>query len=291
MPIDNHPRLQSAHRDMEHGHWLPFTWGTSTPGEQPRGELALIRTGSSSGDHQAGLWRTGAGLVGCAADGSCRFAFAAPGGDETLFILEGKATITVPATGRQHDLVPGSIVSQPKGVALDWAIEGRRFRALWVHWNSPQIARPRYAPVIAHVDDESAGWVPYEWIEPENGLPYHCGEMLFVRTTGSTGTLKVGIWRASPDPGSDETAPIETCQCGRCAGHRIGSARGVGDETMILLDGRSQIVDEDTGATYQFKAGDIIAVSEGLQGRWTSKARDMRKLFIVTNAKLPQAAE
>jgi uncharacterized cupin superfamily protein len=237
------------------------------------GDAGTIRSGSTTGSHRAGLWKI---------EGPVAFEGNAPDGDETLLVLEGEGTVTITATGKQHRLVPGSIVSHPRGLAVRWEIKSPSFKKLWMTWTSEQPGTAGEDLYIGHVNDDSGTWEPYEWIEPENGLRYSCGELFVLRSTGSTGMLRCGLWRSTLQDDADLSS--QACNCGRCAGHRIGSARGVGDETMILLEGAAQLVDEDTGESYDFEAGDIIAVYEGLNGRWTSKAPVMKKFWVVTNA-------
>lgn len=286
--MTNSRKIELGSRDANFGDWMPYTWVEPGLDTQVKGEFAIIRTGSTSGAHQAGLWRSGAGVPGCDDGGSCVFDCSAQDADEVCFVIEGEATVTVGSTNAQFKLRPGSIFIQPKGLAVRWATHGPSFKKLWVHWDSPRTNAASNVLFVGHVDDDSEAWVPYEWVEPQNGLKYSCGELLVLSDTGSSGTLRCGVWRSRLDESAPPAADIAACKSGRCAGHRIGSARGIGDETMILLEGASQIVDEDTSEAYHFVVGDIIAVYEGLQGRWTSKSPYMKKFWVVTNANLPE---
>lgn len=241
MPSFNE-KIQTGHRDMPSARWVAATWTAADGSTTLVGELALIRTQASSGNHRAGLWRSGGGSAGCAADGGCSFNTSALDGDETFLVLQGTATMTVTATGARHTLRPGSIVSHPKGLAVHWETGPGPFRSFWVRWDSEHAATAESTLFVGHVDDDPLGWEPYEWVEPENGFTYCCGEMLMLRRSGSTGTLRCGIWRSAP-VGDEPTGALAACADGRCAGHRIGSARGVGDETMILLEGSARLPD------------------------------------------------
>lgn len=284
--MTNSRKIEQGSRHANFRDWMPYTWVEPGLDTQVKGEIAIIRTGSTSGTHQAGLWRSGAGVPGCDDGGSCVFDCSAQDADEVCFVIEGEATVTVGSTNAQFKLRPGSIFIQPKGLAVRWATHGPSFKKLWVRWYSANANTQSEVLFVGHVDDESDAWVPYEWVEPQNGLKYSCGELLVLRGAGSSETLRCGVWRSKLDESAPPAADISACKSGRCAGHRIGSARGVGDETMNLLEGSSQIVDEDTSEAYHFVAGDIIAVYEGLQGRWTSKSPYMKKFWVVTNANL-----
>lgn len=100
--------------------WAPWEWNDPIHGDQTIGQFGVIRTNGTMGTHVAGYWRSAAGLPGCAADGTCRMPYSAPLGDETTVVLDGEATITVTATGRQHELTRGSILCHPKNVDLLW---------------------------------------------------------------------------------------------------------------------------------------------------------------------------
>lgn len=97
----------------------------------------MIRPEGTSGNLAAGLWRTGYEIAGCEPDGSCRVKYSAPRGDETMVILEGSARITEIATGRQHHISAGPILSHPKHVDLYWEINRPFLKKFWVIWDSP----------------------------------------------------------------------------------------------------------------------------------------------------------
>lgn len=226
-------------------------------------------------------------MPGCDADGSCSYVSTAPLGDETVLVLEGAAGLKFVDTAEHHEIGPGSVVIQPKGCAIEWTIRPREFKALWIHWESRHPASSIDQPLVARIDDDAGIWEPYEWVEPQNGLTYSCGEMRILRDSRSRGTLRCGIWRSRPSGAMDDARPLAACRDGRCAGHRIGSARGVGDETMLILEGHSRLVDEDSGERFELRTGDVVAVYEGLNGRWTSEAPDMMKFWVVTQDAMP----
>ncbi|GAA0990983.1 cupin domain-containing protein [Subtercola frigoramans] len=282
-----------GNRDANPAHWAPGSWVEPASGTQTKGESVVIREGSTTGLHRAGLWRSGIGVPGCEPDGSCRIDYSAPDGDETLVVLDGEARVTVTGTGETHVLRPGSIVSHPKGLGLTWEITSAAFRKFWVIWDSPDAAAADDHLYVRHVDDDDpASWEPYEW-DDADGRHWRCGENLVMRSTGSTGSLKCGLWRSGPDTGDGtELAAVtpeagSVCEGSRCAGHTISASRGIGDESMLLLNGRAHIVNHDSGEEFDVEPGDIIAQYMGPNITWTSKSRYMKKFFIMTNATVP----
>jgi uncharacterized cupin superfamily protein len=271
--------------------WLPSEWVEPDFGRQVKGEVNVIRPDSVSGDHRAGLWRTGVGVAGCEADGSCRFEFTAPDGDETIVVLEGTATVTVSATGDQYFLVAGSTLSHPKGLEVTWETAAPGFTSFWVHWNSALSTAKDDRLYVGHVDDDEDSWEPYQW--EADGSHWNCGENYVLRSSGSSGSFRCGIWRSGPDLGGGASVDLEppavgaVCVGDRCAGHRISSSRGIGDESMLLLEGKAHIVNEDSGEEFDVAAGDIIAQYIGPRITWTSKTAHVKKFWIMTNAELP----
>jgi hypothetical protein len=155
------------------------------------------------------------------------------------------------------------------------------------------VSTPEDSLYVRHIDDdEPDAWEKYEWVD-ENGQYWQCGENLVMRSTGSTGSLKFGLWRSGPP--TRDGVPVEfdapadhpACFGNRCVGHTISASRGIGDESMFLLDGAAHIVNHDSGEEFDVAAGDIIAQWMGPNITWTSQVPYMRKVFIMTNAVLP----
>jgi len=256
--------------------WQPFEWVEPVHGPQVKGEFCVIRTDGATGSLQAGFWRTGPSSPGCEADGSCHVVYSAPDADETVVILEGSATITVTATGKQYHLEPGSIMSHPKGLDITWDIAGPYLRKFWVLWDSPQVAHLKDDLYVGHVSDNPAEWQEYSWTEPVEG-DQTCGELYFVREEGATGTLMAGVWRSG--------VGIAGCEPD---GKAVVPYTGVlGDETLLLLEGEVHVRNDETGEEYEFKAGDVIGLSSGLHVTWTSKAPFVKKFWVITNENLP----
>jgi uncharacterized cupin superfamily protein len=278
-------KLASRHDDALP--WAPHSWTDPRFGQQLKGESVTIRPLSSSGRHTAGLWRSGVGIAGCEPDGSCDVEFSAPDADIALIVLEGRGTVTVASAGESYDLRPGSILSQPRDLETSWHLDGGQFRALWVRWENDQTDAAAFA--ISHVDEEPAGWQLYEWNDPTDGTYWNCGENNVLRSTGSDATLMCGVWRSGTRPDGDADADrsdavqdLSACRGPLCAGHITSASRGNGDETMIILEGRAILVNEDTGEELDVEAGDILAQYSGMNFRWTSRTPYVKKFWIMT---------
>jgi uncharacterized cupin superfamily protein len=260
------------------GGWTPFEWVEPVHGPQVKGEVFIIRPEGTSGDVKAGLWRTGPGIAGCQPDGSCHVKYSAPDADETVVILEGSAEITVTATGKKYRLEAGSIMSHPKGLDITWEISPPFLKKFWVLWDSPHAATPGADLYVANISDNPATWTPYEWVEPAHGLQV-CGELFTIRDTGATGTLMCGLWRTG--------AGIAGCAADGSS--TVPYTAPLGDETMLLLEGRAHLVNEETGEEYDFSAGDVVCLPSGLPVRWTSQAPFVKKFWVITNETPPAA--
>ena len=256
--------------------WAPFGWHDPIHGHQVIGEAGVIRAGGTMGTHMAGFWRSGVGLPGAKPDGSCRMPYSAPLGDETIVVLEGEATITVTATGRQHKLGPGAILCHRKNVDLVWDIKGPSFTRFTALWDSPKEATPKHDVIIGSIHDNPESWTTYEWVEPAEG-PQVAGELYVLRGTGSTGTLITGIWRCGPGvAGSNADGSLS-----------VPYTSPLGDETELLLEGRVHVRDNVSGEDREYGPGDVIGVSAGNHVTW-SALTPVKKLFLITHEQLPQ---
>lgn len=101
-------------------HWTPYEWVEPDHGPQTCGELTTVRATGSTGTLVTGLWRTGVGIAGCAADGSSTVPYTAPLGDETMLILEGTAHLRDEMTGEEYELQAGDVVALPSGHPVTW---------------------------------------------------------------------------------------------------------------------------------------------------------------------------
>jgi uncharacterized cupin superfamily protein len=259
--------------------WVPFEWDEPRLGRQIQGEVAVIRTGGTSGSLRAGLWRTGPTSPGASKDGSHRLVYSSPLGDETAAVLEGSAIITVNATGKQYLVEPGSVVSHPKGLEVTWDIKSPYFKKYWAIWNGTQpTPNPPQDLQVTNINDNPAEWQDYHFTEPKEGAQV-AGELFFIRTGGSTGTFLSGIWRSGKGIAGtnvDAKGTLITPYTGT-----------LGDETILLLEGEVEVVETQTGKKHSFRAGDIIGLSSGQHITWTSKGPFTKKLWVITKDELP----
>jgi len=102
--------------------------------------------------------------------GSHKIVYSSPLGDETACVIDGAATLTVPATGQRYRVGPGSIISSPKGLEVHWEIEAPSFKKYWCIWNGtqPTATAPKELK-ISHVSDNPEEWLEYHFTEPKEG--------------------------------------------------------------------------------------------------------------------------
>jgi len=271
MSTANARSIYVGNRNDNPAQWTDFAWDDPRHGAQAKGEVAVIRPEGTSGNLAAGLWRTGHQIVGCEADGSCQVKYSAPLGDETMVLLEGTVRITETATGRQHRVGAGSILSHPKGVDLLWEIDRPFLKKFWVIWDSPTAGTREDHLYVANIFDNPSTWQPFAWDEPGLGRQI-AGEFHTIRAQGSTGTYSCGLWRTG--------VGIAGCAADGSATFRYSSPRG--DETMILLEGQVLLVNDETGQTYDLRAGDIVGLPQGLPVTWTSQGPFVKKFSVIT---------
>ena len=110
-------------------------------------------------------------------------------------VICGEATVTVVETGEQYHLTPGTIMCHPKGLELLWETKAPYFKKYWVIFDSPKDApNPPKELTLANINDNPDEWIPLSWEEAEG--PQDCGELFFIKQTGTTGTHMAGIWRS-----------------------------------------------------------------------------------------------
>ncbi len=270
MTATNPRRIHIGNRNFNPSQWTDFGWDDPRHGPQIKGEVAVIRDDGTSGSLAAGLWRTGHEIAGCEPDGSCRVKYSAPLGDETMVILEGSVRITETASGKQHNVAAGSILSHPKHMDLYWEISRPFLKKFWVIWDCPTPGTREDHLYVASIHDNPPHWNPCTWDHPTRG-PQVCGEFHVIRGTGSTGSLQCGLWRTG--------VGLAGCAPDGSASVRHASPRG--DETMLLLEGQAQLVNDETGEIYHLEGGDVIGLPAGLPVTWTSRGPYL-KLFRVT---------
>ncbi len=113
-------------------------------------------------------------------------------------------------------------------------------------------------------------WTDFGWNDPRHG-PQIKGEVAVIRDDGTSGSLQCGLWRTG--------VGLAGCAPDRSASVRRASPRG--DETMLLLEGQAQLVNDETGEIYHLEGGDVIGLPAGLPVTWTSRGPYL-KLFRVT---------
>jgi len=212
--------------------------------------------------------------------GSHKIVYSSPLGDETACVIDGAATLTVPATGQRYRVGPGSIISSPKGLEVHWEIEAPSFKKYWCIWNGtqPTATAPKELK-ISHVSDNPEEWLEYHFTEPEEGALV-AGELYFIRSSGSTGTMMSGVWRSGKGiAGSsvDAKGTLVTPYTGT-----------LGDETILLLEGEVDVVETESGKKHSFKAGDVIGLTSGMHITWTSKGPFTKKLWVITRDALSE---
>lgn len=258
--------------------WVPFEWNEPKLGKQVSGEVAIARAFGSSGSLSCGFWRTGPTTQGSKPDGTHTFVYTAPLGDETAYVVEGTATLTVMSSGASYKIKPGSIVSSPKGLEVRWAVDGPFFKKFWCVWNGSEAAsNPPSDLKVNHISDEPDDWIEHRFTEPDYG-ELVAGELYFVRSGGSTGTMLSGVWRSGKGfPGTkvDSKGTLTTPYTGV-----------LGDETIYLVHGDTDVVEVESGKRHSFKAGDIVGLTAGMPVTYVAKGPFSVKLFIVTEDKL-----
>ncbi|KPM37596.1 hypothetical protein AK830_g8967 [Neonectria ditissima] len=254
--------------------WAPFEWVEPKLGKQVFGEVTVARKFGASGNLSAGFWRTSPNTPGANPDGSFKTIYSAPLGDETACVIDGSVTLTVLSTGKKYTVGPGTVISSPKGLEVLWEIDAPFFKKWWCIWDGSD--KTPDAPTelgINNVSDNPAEWVDYHFTEPKEGALV-AGELYFIRSGGSTGTMLSGVWRSGKGiAGSDvdEKGTLTTPYTGV-----------LGDETIFLLEGEVEVTETETGKKHFFKAGDAIGLTSGMHITWASKGPFCKKLWVIT---------
>ncbi|KAK7403437.1 hypothetical protein QQX98_010803 [Neonectria punicea] len=261
--------------------WTPFEWVEPKLGIQTHGEVTIARAFGTSGELSSGFWRTGPNSPGARSDGSHHLIYSSPLGDELACVIDGSATLTVVSTGEKYQIGPGTVVSSPKGLEVQWEIDAPFFKKFWCIWNGTKPStNPPTSLQINHVSENPAEWVDYHFTEPKEG-DLVAGELYFIRSGGSTGTMLSGVWRSGKGiSGSDvdEHGALKTPYTGV-----------LGDETILLLEGEVDIIETESGTKHSFKAGDAIGLTSGMHITWTSKGPFSKKLWVITRDEVPEA--
>jgi Protein of unknown function (DUF861). len=104
--------------------WVPFEWVDPDHGSQVSGELTLLRDTGATGQLLAGVWRVGIGNRGSEPDGRSSVPYRAPGGDETMLLLEGTVHVVNEETGEEYDFAAGDVIGLPTGLPVRWTSNG-----------------------------------------------------------------------------------------------------------------------------------------------------------------------
>ena len=255
--------------------WVPFEWEEPKSGKQVFGEVSVVRPFGTSGSLSAGLWRVRV----ASPDGSSAATYSSPLGDETACVIDGTATLTVLATGQKHRVGPGSVISSPKGLEVEWEIDGPFFKKFWCIWNGTSPFPDGALELqINRTSDNPKDWVEYHFTEPKEG-PLVAGELYFIRTRGSTGTMMSGVWRSGKGIAASDS---------QADGTLTTPYTGVlGDETILLLEGEVEVTETESGKKHNFRAGDVIGLTSGMHITWVSRGPFSKKLWIITRDELP----
>lgn len=263
--------------------WVPFEFEEPGLGKQAQGEITVARPAGSTGTLFCGFWRTGPTTQGSQADGSHSFLYTATGGDETAVVIEGTGRLILPDSGKVYPIGPGSVISHPKGLQVRWETDGPFFKKFFALWNGTGAVAdaPRELAVANTRDDPEDGWTPHRFQEPDSSgamQDLEAGELYFLRTSGSSGTMLTGIWRAGKGfPASDVDAK------GTVMTPYSGS---LGDETMLLLEGGNvEVVETANGKKHTFQTGDVVGLTAGMPITYISKGPFSKKLFLITQDK------
>ncbi|CAK7231634.1 hypothetical protein SCUCBS95973_007984 [Sporothrix curviconia] len=256
------------------GDWTPFEWTEPSLGKQTHGEVSIARAFGTSGNLSSGFWRTGPTSPGAKADGSHSLTYSSPLGDETAVVLDGTATLTVVATGKSYTIAPGSVVSSPKNLEVKWEIASPFFKKYWCIWDGTEAtASPPTDLLITNINDNPEKWDDYHFTEPKEG-PQVAGELYFIRSGGSSGTMLSGVWRSGKGIAGtnvDENGTLTTPYTGV-----------LGDETILLLEGEVDVIETETQKKHSFRAGDAIGLTAGMHITWISKGPYTKKLWVIT---------
>lgn len=261
-------------QDIPGEQWEAFSWHEPKVGECTHGEAAILRPEGTSGSLMAGFWRSYPTAPGAGQDGSQRFLYTSPSGDEVECVIEGYATLTVMATGEKHRVSPGSIISSPKGLEVLWEVEGPYFKKFWCVFEGTQIKdNPATDLLVTHINTDHSDWQEFTLVGPD-GKERSYGQILVLRDQGSTGNLLCGLWRGGVGISGSEAYPLGSMSMPYDA--------PLGDETMLLIEGAIEVMESDTGKRHSFQPGDMVGLSAGQLISYTSRGLFNKKFWIAT---------
>ena len=260
--------------------WIPYEWDDPNLGKQLRGEVGMVRSCGTSGYLTSGFWRIGSTSPLAAPDGSHSFTYSSPAGDDITCVLEGSARLTIPATGETYSVGPGTIITTPRGIEVQYEIAPPHFKTFWCIWSGTSLTlNPPTNLQINHVDDRPDHWSRHPLNGPELG-PLVGGEFYYILNGGTSGSFMSGIrrWQETLG-GSDVNAPTHAT---------IPYDAKFGDETIFLLEGTVEIIETGGGGVQRkFEAGDVIGLSQGMPVKWILNGSVIKMLWIITHDSLP----
>jgi len=65
----------------------------------------------------------------------------------------------------------------------------------------------------------------------------------------------------------------------------------LGDETLLILEGQANVVNEDTGEEYNLSARDMVALPSGLPVTWISTTPFPKTFKVITRDALPASLD
>ncbi|TQC49944.1 DUF861 domain-containing protein [Rhodococcus sp. WS4] len=125
--------------------------------------------------------------------------------------------------------------------------------------------------------NDTGEWAPFAWEDPIHGAQEK-GEVIVIRTGGTSGTLQAGLWRTGKGIAGCE--PDGTC-------HVVYSAP-LGDETMVILEGTAEVTVTATGEVVHLEAGSIISHPKGVDLHWHVTSPFLKKFWVLWDS--PQEA-
>jgi len=238
----------------------------------------MVRSCGTSGYLTSGFWKIGSTSPLAAPDGSHSFMYPSPAGDDTTCVLEGSARLTIPATGETYSVGPGTIITTPRGIEVQYEIAPPHFKTFWCIWSGTSLtANPPTNLKISHVDDNPDHWSKHPLNGPGLG-PLAAGEFYYILNGGTSGSFMSGIrrWQEALG-GSDVNTPTHVA---------IPYDAKFGDETIFLLEGTVEIIGTDGGTQHKLEAGDVIGLSQGTPVTWILNSPVIKMLWIITRDNL-----
>ena len=114
---------------------------------------------------------------------------------------------------------------------------------------------------IGNRNDNPAAWTDCAWNDPLHGAQTK-DVVAVIRQQGSSGSLMAGLWRTG----------YAVAGCEKAGSCRVQYSAPPGDETILLLEGEVDVVNEESGEEYHLRSGDVIGLPSGVPVRWTSRA-------------------